>query len=78
MTPEYKLTREKNRALINESRIPEMQMYALLSTCMTEYAHKHNGNDFDAISLKLAIVSKTMLNAEDKAKELYNKLTKSK
>lgn len=43
---------------------------------MTEVAHKHNGNDFDSISLKLAIVSKTMLDAVDKAKELYNNLTK--
>lgn len=47
-----------------------MQMYALLSTCTTEVAHKHNGNNFDSISLKLAIVSKTMLDAVDKAKEL--------
>lgn len=78
MTPEYKVTREKIRAVINESGLPEMQMYSLLATCMTEYAHKHNGNDFDSISLKLAIVSKTMLDAVDKAKELYNNLTKSK
>lgn len=78
MTPEYKVTREKIKAVINESGLPEMQMYALLSTCMTEVALKHNGNDFDSISLKLAIVSKTMLDAVDKAKELYNNLTKSK
>lgn len=78
MTPEYKVTRDKIKAVINESGLPEMQMYALLSTCMTEVAHKHNGNDFDSISLKLAIVSKTMLDAVDKAKELYNNLTKSK
>lgn len=31
MTPEYKVTREKIRAVINESGLPEMQMYALLS-----------------------------------------------
>lgn len=67
MTPEYKVTREKIRAVINESGLPEMQMYALLSTCMTEVAHKHNCNNFDAISIKLAIVSKTMLEAVDKA-----------
>lgn len=78
MTPEYKVIREKLRAVINESGLPEMQMYALLSTCMTEYAHKQNGNDFDAISLKLAIVSKTMLDAVEKAKQLYNNLTKFK
>lgn len=45
---------------------------------MTEVAHECNGNDFDTLSLKLAIVSKTMLDAVDKAKELYNNLTKSK
>lgn len=45
MTPEYKVTREKIKAVINESGLPEMQMYALLSTCMTEVAHKHNGNE---------------------------------
>lgn len=78
MTPEYKVTREKIRAAINESGLPEMQIYALLSACMAEYAHIQNGNDFDSISLKLAIVSKTMLDAVDKAKQLYNKLTKSK
>ena len=78
MTPEYKVTREKIRAVINESGLPEMQKYSLLATCMTEIAHEHNGNNFGAISLKLALVSKTMLDAVDKAKELYNKLTKSK
>ncbi len=78
MTPEYKSAHERIRAILQESGLPEMQMYALLSTCMTEVAHKHNGNDFDSIGLKLAIVSKTMLDAVGKAKELYNNLTKSK
>ena len=78
MNPEYKTAHERIRAILQESGLPEMKKYALLSTCMTDVAHECNNNDFDAISLKLAIVSKTMLDAVEKAKELYNKLTKSK
>lgn len=78
MTPEYKSAHERIRAILQESGLPEMKKYTLLSTCMTEVAHECNGNDFDTLNLKLAIVSKTMLDAVDKAKELYNKLTKSK
>lgn len=78
MTPEYKVMHEKIRAVMKGCVLPEMQKYSLLATCMTEIAHEHNGNDFGAISLKLALVSKTMLDAVENAEELYNKLTKSK
>ncbi len=44
MNPEYKTAHERIRAILQESGLPEMKKYALLSTCMTEVAHECNNN----------------------------------
>lgn len=36
-------------------------------------AHEYNGTNFDAIKLKLALVSKTMLSAVEKAEQIFGK-----
>lgn len=76
MTPEYKVTHEKLKAIMKDSVLPEMQKYALLSTCMAEIANEYNSSNFAAIKVKLALVCKTMLDAVEKADQLYSKLKK--
>ncbi len=50
-----------------------MQKYSLLAGCMTKVAHEYNGTNFEAIKVKLALVSKTMLNAVEKAEQIFGK-----
>lgn len=42
MTPEYKSAREKIKVIVKESGLPEMEKYALLTTCLAEIAHEYN------------------------------------
>ena len=74
MSKEYRTLREEITALVRKSEIEEMKKYALLSTCMVDVAREHNGSDFEQISLKLAFVYKTTLEAVEKAEKLYNAL----
>lgn len=71
MTPEYKAISEQVEKIIKESNLPEVQKYSLLASCMTKVAHEYNGNNFDAIKVKLALVSKTMLRAVEKAEQIF-------
>lgn len=43
---------------------------------MTKVAHEYNGTNFEAIKVKLALVSKTMLNAVEKAEQIFGKFKK--
>ena len=77
-TPEYKVAEVKLRNIIHNSELSEVQKYILLSSMITEVAHKYNGNDFSVIKLKLALVSKTMLNAVEAAERIFGKLSTKK
>lgn len=70
MTPEYKVISEQVEKIIKGSNLPEVQKYSLLAGCMTKVAHEYNGTNFEAIKVKLALVSKTMLNAVEKAEKM--------
>lgn len=72
MTPEYKVISEQVEKIIKGSNLPEVQKYSLLAGCMTKVAHEYNGTNFEAIKVKLALVSKTMLNAVEKAEHLLS------
>lgn len=74
ITPEYKAISERIECIIKESRLQEMQKYALLAGCITKVAHKYNRSDFAMIKAKLAIVCKTMLDAVGKAEQIFGKL----
>ncbi len=76
MTPEYKTTCEQIDSIIKESGLPEMQKYSLLTTCLSKVAHEYNNSDFATMKVKLALLCKTMLDAVEKAEQLYNKLKK--
>lgn len=71
MTPEYKVISEQVEKIIKGSNLPEVQKYSLLAGCLTKVAHEYNGTNFDAIKLKLALVSKTMLSAVEKAEQIF-------
>ena len=73
MTPEYKVISEQVEKIIKGSNLPEVQKYSLLAGCMTKVAHEYNGTNFEAIKVKLALVSKTMLNAVEKAEQIFGK-----
>lgn len=76
MTPEYKVISEQVEKIIKGSNLPEVQKYSLLAGCMTKVAHEYNGTNFEAIKVKLALVSKTMLNAVEKAEQIFGKFKK--
>lgn len=73
MTPQYKAAHEKVKAIMKESALSEVQKYALLTTCMAEIANEYNKNDFRLIKTKLALVCKTMLDAVEKAEQIFVK-----
>lgn len=77
-TPEYKVAKIKVRNIIHNSELTELQKYALLSSTITEVAHKYNGNDFSAIKIKMALVCKTMLNAVEAAERVFGKFVTKK
>lgn len=76
MTAKYKAISEQIEALLKKSELPEMQKYALLTTSLSKVAHEYNNSDFATMKVKLALVCKTMLDAVEKAEQLYNKLKK--
>lgn len=76
MTPEYKVISEQVEKIIKGSNLPEVQKYSLLAGCITKVAHEYNGTNFEAIKVKLAFVSKTMLNAVEKAEQIFGKFKK--
>lgn len=78
MSKEYRALREEITALVRKSGLEEMKKYALLSTCMVDVAREHNGFDFEQISLKLAFVYKTTLEAVEKAEKLYNAMKEAR
>ena len=45
---------------------------------MVDVAREHNGSDFEQISLKLAFVYKTTLEAVEKAEKLYNAMKEAR
>lgn len=73
MTPEYTAVHEKVKAIVKESGLSEMQKYALFTTCLTETAHEYNKTNFPMIKTKLALVCKTMLDAVEKAEQIFGK-----
>ncbi len=76
MTAEYITICEQVEALLKGSKLSEMEKYAVLTTSLSKVARQYNNSDFAMIRTKLAIVCKTMLDAVEKAEELYTKLKK--
>jgi len=76
MSAEYKAVSKQIKEILKSSTLSEIEKYSLISTCLTKVAHQYNGNDFSRIKLKLALVSKTMLNAVEAAEKLLGNLNK--
>lgn len=76
MTDEYKAISERIDTIVKESKLIEMDKYALMAGCITKVAHQYNRTDFAIIKTKLAIVCKTMLDAVEKAEQIFGKLQK--
>lgn len=71
MTPKYKEVSEQVEAIVKDSGLSELQKYSLLSSCLAKVAHEHNGNNFAEIKVKLSLVCKTMLDAVEKAEQIF-------
>lgn len=73
MSAEYKSVSKQIKDLLSASSLDELEKYSILSANITAVAHLHNGQDFQQIKLKLALVCKTMLGAIEAAEKIFGK-----
>lgn len=74
MSAEFTAIMKHINSELKNSALTEQEKYALLAGCTVKVAHNYHKLDFEAIKIRITLVSKTMLDSVDAAERIVNKV----